>query len=44
MKQIITAIILTAAAIAASYILTGWRCPLRSLPPILPPLLPGVTL
>jgi hypothetical protein len=38
-KPFLTSILLTAAAILAIYLLTGWRCPLRALP-ILPPLLP----
>jgi hypothetical protein len=39
-KPIITSILITAAAILAIYLLTGWRCPLRTFPPILPPPLP----
>jgi hypothetical protein len=38
-KPIITSILITAAAILASYLLTGWRCTLRIIP-ILPPPLP----
>ena len=41
-RPTITSILITAAAILASYLLTGGRCPLRILP-ILPPLLPWLT-
>jgi hypothetical protein len=41
LKPILISILITAAAILASNLLAGGRCPLRALP-ILPPLLPRV--